>query len=310
MLISLLVACASKQAPKEPPPGPTVADKEISQLLATARRGEARWKVEAEEQRRLRQRVLKVSTAAGLALARKQLHGLANQSLLQVLDHIDGEPGAGKFVRNHPVTVRVVGQPPAIVTFLVSLEREAPKFRLGKLTLARRDDSAAYVATLEVDVLERIAVPPLLIPTPVTPQVPLVHEAAVRTLRAHIRQLDKALTAGRESRAQLETASLEVGLKSAPLSGPVAALFPKGSPTTVQTASFAQGKLVALGHAETEENARIWAVAVERHSAVSPGLVVAFGHEPLGDGRWTRTVELEGVISEQPMSDRAPTKGR
>ncbi len=307
LLALIAAACAGpKQGGKAAPPGPTAEDREIAQLLATARRGERRWQEEAAVQRALREKVLAVSSAAGLALARKELNTLANRSLLQVLAHEDGEPGSGTYIRSHPVTLTLAGQPRALVNLLLAFERESPRFRLGDLALHRHRaaDSARYEATLSVDVLERIAVPPPLLPPPVTPSVPLAHREAVKVLRGHILRLDKALTVGMQRSAKLRKAAEETRGGAPVLSGPLAALFPKGSPATVQSATFHGGQLTATGHAATEEDGRLWVEAVERHAATAPGLVVSMELKPLEDGTWIQSVELAGAIA---SSDAART---
>jgi hypothetical protein len=250
-----------------------------------------------------------------LALARKELLTIANRNILQVLRHSDGEPSDGTYIRSHPVTFDVAGNQRAIVSFLVGIESQAPKFRLGDLSLSRRRSAgvSGYSATLSVDVLERIAVPPPLVPPPVAPAIPQKHADAVKALRAHIRHLDKAVNLGRDRVAQLRVAKAEVRGGSPVLSGPVAALFPKGSPADVDSASFGGGQLAATAHAATEEDARTWADAVDRHAAIAPGVVVSTSLKALDDGKWAQVIELAGAtVGSKPPAIRidAPRTSR
>lgn len=299
MIALLLAGCAGGgQEIRKGSPEPTAEDREVSQLLATARIAERRWHSEVARQRKLRERVLEVSSAAGLALARKELSGLANRSVLQVRHHTDGEPSQGTYIRSHPVTLHLVGQPRALVSFLVTLERLAPRFRLGDLMIKRQRGEGAmgYEATLGVDVLERVAVPPPLFPPPAPPPVPLDTVQAVRVLRSHILELDKSLQTAAKRTVALQTAANEVwGASSPTLSGPLAALFPRNSSAQVMSAAFSAGKLTANAQAPTEDDARLWADAVDRHRSTSPGIVVDFELKTLEDGSWTQIVEIAGT---------------
>ncbi len=289
-------ACAGAPPAPAAPQGPTPEDHEVSQLLAVSRQGESRWRAEAGAQRQMRERLLAVSSAAGLALARKELHGLANRSLLQVLSQVDGPPGEGDFIRSHPVTLSVTGQPRALVNLLRGIEDRSPRFRVGPVEVARRRQGAAYETTIRVDVLERVAVPPPPIPPSEPPHTPPDHEQAVRALRAHILQLDQALTAAALLRRDLQTATQEVGPDAAPMSGALAALFPSGAATTLETATLRGGKLAARGRAATEEVARAWALAIEAHPAMAPGLVISLEFQPEGHDARAHVVDVDGEV--------------
>lgn len=308
----LLAACASGPGPSPAAhagagggggPADDAASAEVTQLLGTARAGEARWRREAGRARALRERVLAVSSAAGLALAIKDLYGLANRSLLQVVSSTQAaDPGPGVHVRPHAVGLSVSGSLRALLAYFAELEAQAPRVRIARVVLGGRQDGAdataaggAYTATLELQVLERVALPPPDAPPPSLPEVPLESEAAVRALRGYILDVDRALTALSERTAILEAADAEIGAAGSVAAAALAALFPAAAGARLREAAAEGGKVHAVADAADEGAAAAWAAAVADHPAMAPGVVVSTErvHEP-GDA-WPIRVTLDGT---------------
>ena len=190
------------------------------------------------------------------------------------------------------MTLAVAGQPQALLAFLRDLDGLAPRVRTRRLGLEKRSQGG-YTAEIDIELLERVAVPPPAVPPPAQPSIPLEPEPAVRALRAYILRIDKATQEAQSTLERLRTASSEVGGVDTPAAGPMAALFPKGS-TALISATIEDDAFRAVAEASVEAEALEWAAAVGDHPSVAQGLVSSVATDRKASGRWTHRVEVAG----------------
>jgi len=197
----VLTACAGADRPAGGRlPGPTTADREVSQLLATTRRLQAEWEVVAAERRARRERLARLDHRPAVIGLRRRLGELARASGLLWTDaSVRALEPAARSVR-----IEGSGPPGDVRAFCEAVAREWPGSWASDREAPPAAEPPAWVRVrAEACLPEVVPLPPPSSPPPAFPDVPPGPETAVPLLRGHLVRLHRALEEGEAALVRL-----------------------------------------------------------------------------------------------------------